>query len=152
MILVDTNLLLRLTQIGHPHRETAWDAINLLTTRDDETFAIVPQNLYELYVVCTRPTSVNGLGMTAEQGRAEIASALRLFRLLSESEQVGTAWQQLIGKYDVLGKLAHDARLVVMMIVHGIPRLLTFNDGDFRRFVEVTALNPFDVLGIPHIA
>ena len=149
MILVDTNLLLRLAQIGHPHRETAWDAINALTTRDDETFAIVPQNLYELYVVCTRPVSANGLGMTAGQGRAEIASARRLFQLLTESGRACTEWELLIGNYEVRGKPAHDARLVAMMIVHSVPRLLTFNDRDFRRYVEITAINPFDVLGIP---
>ena len=74
MILVDTNLLLRLIQVGHAHCQAAWDAINLLTARDNESFVIVPQNLYELYVVCTRPIDLNGLGMTRDQARAEIAT------------------------------------------------------------------------------
>lgn len=40
MILVDTNVLLRLAQPGHPHRQAALDAIGLLRGRDGERFAI----------------------------------------------------------------------------------------------------------------
>jgi hypothetical protein len=42
MILVDTNILLRLAQPGHAHRQPALDAIELLTTRDNEHFTIAP--------------------------------------------------------------------------------------------------------------
>ena len=35
---------------------------------------------------------------------------------------------------------------------HHVPRLLTFNDGDFQQFGEIIAVNPFDVLGIPSSA
>lgn len=63
MILVDTNILARLAQPGHPQRQPAREAIRMLTSRDRESIAIVPQNLYELYVVCSRPIIANGLGM-----------------------------------------------------------------------------------------
>ena len=45
MILVDTNIPLRLAQIDHPHRQVALDALQLLTLRDQEQFAISPQSL-----------------------------------------------------------------------------------------------------------
>ncbi len=32
------------------------------------------------------------------------------------------------------GKQAHDANIAATMLTHGIPRLLTFNAADFRRF------------------
>src|SRR4051812_28543304 len=35
---------------------------------------IVPQNLYEFWVVLTRPTAVNGLGKTAAEAAAELES------------------------------------------------------------------------------
>jgi len=35
-----------------------------------------------------------------------------------------------------------------MMIEHHVPRLLTFNDDDFRQFTEIQTLNPFDVMGL----
>lgn len=152
MILVDTNILLRLAQPDHPHRQPAWDAIVMLRVRDGEDFAIAPQNLYEMYVVCTRPADANGLGMSPGQARAEVTSARGMFHLLSETEQVYPMWEGLIAKYAVSGKHAHDARLVAMLIDHHVPRLLTFNDADFKEFAEIVALNPFDVLGIPRVA
>ncbi|MGO9113068.1 MAG: type II toxin-antitoxin system VapC family toxin [Thermoguttaceae bacterium] len=149
MILADTNILLRLAQPGDPHRQPARDAIDLLTARDGESIAIAPQNLYEMYVVCSRPINANGFGMTSQQARAEITSARSLFPLLLETAQVYTTWERLIGQYAIHGKRAHDARLVAMMIEHHVPRLLTFNDDDFRQFAEIITLNPFDVVGVP---
>ncbi len=64
MILVDTNIPLRIAQTGHPHRQPALDALRVLTLRDQEHFAIAPQSLYEMYVVLTRPANANGLGYT----------------------------------------------------------------------------------------
>ena len=109
MILVDTNILLRLAQLGDPHHQPARDAIDLLTARDGESIAIAPQNLYEMYVVCSRPTSANGLGMTSQQSRSEITKARSLFRLLPETAQVYTMWERLVGQYAIHGKRGHDA-------------------------------------------
>ena len=151
MILVDTNIPLRIAQPGHPHRRPALDAIQLLTERDGEHFSIAPQSLYEMYVVCSRPAKVNGLGMTPQQARDEVASTRALLHLLPETAQVYPIWEGLISKYFIQGKRAHDTRLVAFMIENRVPRLLTFNDADFHQFEEIMVLNPFDVLGIPRI-
>jgi hypothetical protein len=45
-------------------------------------------------------------------------------------------------QYQVSGKQAHDARLVGAMLVHKLTHLLTFNDGDFKRFTDITVVNP----------
>jgi predicted nucleic acid-binding protein len=151
MILVDTNIPLRIAQLGHSHRQPALDAIKLLTVRDSEHFVICPQSLYEMFVVCSRPVSANGFGMTPQRARAEVASARTLFQMLPEMPQVYSTWEGLIAKYPVAGKRAHDARLVAMMIEHHVPKLLTFNNEDFKQFAEVSALNPFDVLGVARV-
>jgi predicted nucleic acid-binding protein len=148
MILVDTNILLRLARLGEPHSQTALDAIDLLRAREAEDFAIAPQSLYEMYVVCSRPVSANGFGMTPHAAHAEISRAQALFLLLTETAQVYPTWEGLIAQYAVQGKRAHDTRLVAIMIEHRVPRLLTFNDGDFKQYAEIVALNPFDVLGV----
>jgi predicted nucleic acid-binding protein len=70
---------------------------------------------------------------------------------LSESARVYPIWEGLIAKHAVLGKQANDARLVALMIHHGLVRMLTFNDADFRRFTEIEPVNPFDVLTIPRV-
>jgi predicted nucleic acid-binding protein len=151
MILVDTNIPLRIAQIGHPHRQPALDALQLLTLRDRERFAIAPQSLYEMYVVCIRPASANGFGYTSPQACAEIAAAGALFEILPETAQVYPTWEGLVAKHAVLGKHAHDVRLVALMIQHRIPSLLTFNDADFRPFTEIQSINRFDLLSIPRV-
>ncbi|HEX5244956.1 MAG TPA: type II toxin-antitoxin system VapC family toxin [Tepidisphaeraceae bacterium] len=149
MILVDTNIPLRIAQVGHPHRQIAMDALQLLTLRDEEHFAIAPQSLYEMYVVLTRPANVNGFGMTASGAAAEIAATRALFELLPETAQVYPTWEGLIATHGTMGKRAHDVRLVALMIQHRVARILTFNDAEFRSFTEIEPLNPFDVTGKP---
>jgi predicted nucleic acid-binding protein len=151
MILVDTNVPLRIAQVGHPHCQVALDALALLTLRDQEHFAIAPQSLYEMYVVCSRPSNANGFGYSPQQACAEIAAARALFEILPETAQVYPTWEGLIAKYAVQGKQAHDTRLVALMIQHRVSTLLTFNDADFRRFSEIRSLNPFDVLAVPRV-
>jgi predicted nucleic acid-binding protein len=151
MILVDTNIPLRIAQIGHPHRRPALDALQLLTVRDHEHFAIAPQSLYEMYVVLSRPASENGFGYSAQQAAAEITAARGIFEILPETAQVYPTWEGLINKHAIQGKQAHDTRLVALMIQHRVGKVLTFNDADFRRFTEIEALNPFDVLAVPRI-
>ena len=148
MILADTNILLRLAQSDHPHHSSARDAVRLLTTRDREQFCIAPQTIYEMYVVCTRPVSQNGLGLNAARARVEIARMRSIFALVGETEEVFSRWESLTTTYAVEGKSAHDTHLVAFMLVNRIGRLLSFNDAHFMRYVEISALNPFHVLGI----
>jgi hypothetical protein len=49
MILVDTNILLRIAQIGHPHRQPALDALQLLTLRDQERSPVHRQRPHGVY-------------------------------------------------------------------------------------------------------
>jgi predicted nucleic acid-binding protein len=149
MILVDTNVHLRLLQGGHPHQKPALDAMELLTTREHEHFVVAPQSLYEMYVVCTRPVAQNGLGLTPERAHQEIVQVRTLFGLLPETSNVYATWEMLVAKYGVAGKPAHDARLVALMLEHRVDRIMTFNDADMNRYAEITAINPFEVLGLP---
>ena len=111
MILVDTNIPLRIAQIGHPHRQPAPDALQRLTVPDREHFAIAPQSLYEMYVVLTRPASGNGFGYTPKQGTVEIAATRAIFEILAETTQVYPTWEGLIAKYAVVGKQASQSAL-----------------------------------------
>lgn len=132
-VLVDTNVLLRMCQPGHPQRQPAIASLSVLRSRG-HTLCLVSQNLYEFWVVATRPQGVNGLGRTAGQAAGLLNQLLMQFRLLPDSNSVLPNWQQLVLTYNVVGKKAHDARLVVAMRSHGIDNLLTFNDADFHRF------------------
>jgi predicted nucleic acid-binding protein len=71
MILLDTNLLVRMTDSMDPQCAAARRAFHGLLARREQLI-IVPQNLYEFWAVATRkfgvpPAGQNGLGMTSKQ-------------------------------------------------------------------------------------
>jgi predicted nucleic acid-binding protein len=143
--LVDTKILNRMAEPGHAMYQQALDSTRALGAQG-HTLCIVPQNLYEFWVVCTRPLANNGLGKSATEAVAEVANLKTLFTLLDDTPAILPAWEQLVTTHAVLGKNAHDARLVAAMLVHGVAHLLTFNDADFRRFTAITVFTPAAVL------
>jgi hypothetical protein len=48
-------------------------------------------------------------------------------------------------QHQVLGKTAHDARIVAAMQRHQLSHILTFNVEDFRRYPAIQVLNPHAV-------
>jgi hypothetical protein len=120
--------------------QPALDAVKRLN-HEGHKLHVVPQNLSEFWVVCTRPTSVNGLGKTAPEAVAELAGIKSLFLLAEDTPAVFSAWERLVASIPVLGKNAHDARLVAAMTVHGLSHLLTFNAKDFQSYPGVIAMH-----------
>jgi len=143
-ILLDTNVVLRLGDKGHAMHGEALAAIDWLDANGHEC-VIVPQVLYEYWVVATRPIETNGLGMTCAQADAAVSEWLAVFRLLLDERGVFAHWRELVATKDVKGKNAHDARLVAAMTRHGLTELLTFNKADFIRFTTINALTPTEV-------
>lgn len=119
-------------------------AIFILKTRRDELY-VVAQNLIEFWAVATRPLINNGLGLTLAQAEDELTKLKTIFSILPDTADILPKWEQLIVKHQVLGKQAHDARLVAAMEVHNLTHLLTFNDRDFTRFTEITLVNPRNI-------
>lgn len=136
MILLDTNLLTRMTRSHDPQSVVARAAVQTLRRRG-ERLIVVPQNLYEFGAVATRPAGPppagrNGLGMTAVQAGHWLRFFRRHFTLFPDREELSTLWQELVERHGVTGFRAHDVRLVAAMQSYGITRLLTFNALDFR--------------------
>ena len=119
-------------------------SVSILATRRDELH-VVAQNLIEFWAVATRPIIDNGLGLTVAQAEQELIKLKVLFTILPDTVDIFLEWEQLVIKHQVLGKQAHDARLVAAMSVHNLTNLLTFNDGDFKRFTEINVVNPQNV-------
>ena len=140
-VLLDTNILGRMLQTGHAQHRPAQDAVDALVARGD-TPRLVPQVLYELWTVATRPVANNGIGLTVAKAAAEFSRMQTLFPLLLDSPAIFPEWERLVVTHSVLGKNAHDARLVAAMTIHGLTHLLTFNTADFARFPGITALDP----------
>jgi len=144
-VLVDTNLLTRASDATHQHHPIASGAISAITARGD-TPCLVPQNLYEFWVVCSRPSSDNGLGMDTDLIVRRINDLKGAFDLLDETPAFRPTWEALVAQYKVQGKSAHDARLVAAMKVHGLTTILTFNKQHFVRYDGITVLSPEDSL------
>ncbi len=146
--LIDTNLLVRISELGHIDHDIARQAVVSLRT-DGHDLAIVPQVLYEFWSVATRPTEQNGLGMSVEEGLVAIQDMKSVFRLLRDERAIFERWERIIVDYRVMGKKAHDARIVAAMARHGVSHLLTFNTRDFARYSAITVVAPIDLVSPP---
>ncbi len=144
-VALDTNILTRAAQPAHSSHKDTLDALEVLK-KQGEDLCIVPQNLYEFWVVATRPLAANGLAMSIVEAEAELASIKKLFRFLNDTPAVYEEGERLVLRHAVSGKNAHDARIVAAMFVHGITRLLTFNADDFKRFSDIVVLTPAGIL------
>src|ERR1041385_2410537 len=117
--LVDTNVLLRLVQKNHPMRPAARRALITLR-RQGEELCITPQNIIEFWAVATRPIANNGLGLSADEAAREVRKLRRIFALRPDAPAVFAEWEGLVAQHQVMGKQAHDARLVAVMKAHGL--------------------------------
>jgi predicted nucleic acid-binding protein len=143
-VLVDTNVLLRISQPDTAHATIAERALDALRTRNEE-LRITSQNLVEFWAVATRSLTENGLGFTVEQAKGQMLALKQLFTVLPEVP-LQKEWERLVTTYRVSGKNSHDARLVAAMMVHGTRSILTFNIQDFTRYAGISALDPKSIV------
>ena len=140
-VLVDTNLIARLAQPAHHQHQPALKAVETVLARNDDP-CIVPQVVYEFWAVATRPAADRGLAMSVPETQGEIARVRKIFTFLRDDGAIFDEWERLVILYNVLGKNAHDARLVAAMLRHHITHLLTFNAQDFARYRDISVLSP----------
>jgi len=129
--LVDTNVLLRQLEPAHDHHLAAVAATSRLI-EGGETLHIAAQSIAEFWAVATRPPAQNGLGLDVASAASAVEEIERTFGLLlSDEAMVYEHWKRLIVEQRVTGRRVFDARLVAVMLTHGVGRLLTFNGADF---------------------
>jgi len=143
--LIDSNILLRLVEPAHSMHADALAASSALLGAG-ETVHTLPQNIAEFWNVCTRPLDKNGLGLTPAQTEREVARLETLFPVLLDNASIYPEWRQLVVKHAVSGVQVHDARIAAAMMTHGITHLMTFNDQDFKRYQNITAMTPAEVI------
>ena len=101
---------------------------------------LVPQVLYEFWVVATRPREQNGLALSPQESQRELAAAEEIFQLLRDERGIYASWRNLVSQFGVCGKPAHDARLVAAMQRHGLTHLVTFDKLLFERFGRLATI------------
>ena len=128
---VDTNVLLRQLEPEHDHHRAAI-AATMHLIESGETLYVAAQSIAEFWSVATRPAAQNGLGFGVASAASAAAEIERTFEvLLSDEAIVYQHWKRLIVERRVTGRRVFDARLVAVMLAHGVARLLTFNGADF---------------------
>ena len=143
--LVDTNILLRLARAADPHYKLVSDAFHILDDRGAE-FYFSLQNIVELWNVCTRPAAKNGFGLGTVDTIARIEAIELHMTLLPDNEEVYESWKRIVATCDVKGVQVHDARLAAIMEVHGVRNILTLNQDDFKRYTQIAAVHPAEIL------
>jgi predicted nucleic acid-binding protein len=133
--LIDTNVVLRFCNASDSQHTLAGSAISHLLATGNECY-LTAQVLIELWVVATRPANVNGLGWTTERTKS----------IIEDSPQIFPCWLALVTVKEILGKRAHDSRLVSIMLTSKVTHLLTFNGKDFNISENITIVHPQDCL------
>jgi|ERR1035438_1987533 predicted nucleic acid-binding protein len=141
LYLVDSNILLRWVKPDHNDYPVILSAIESILRRDG-ILCYTSQNVAEFWNACTRPADRNGYGISPKETDRRARFFEERLRLLPDSLAVHRTWRELLVTYDISGVQVHDARLVAAMQVHGVTRILTFNDKDFARYAEIEVVNP----------
>jgi predicted nucleic acid-binding protein len=148
-LLADTSILVRLSDYTSAYRELCERAIQE-SLQYGVTLYLAVQVIIEYWAVSTRPLEANGLGRSVELTFADCMDYLRLMSLLPEPPDIAERWLRIVRQYAVQGKEVHDARLVAFAVAHRVTDILTLNPDDFRRYREVTAWTPGQLM--EHIA
>jgi predicted nucleic acid-binding protein len=147
VIVLDTNILLRVVKSTDPQHGTATSAVEHLQS-NREMLCIVPQNLYEFWATATRPQAANGLGLPVDVADSLVSGLIASFRLLDDRASLYSEWRSLVMTYQCLGRSSFDARLVAALRSYGLTRLMRFNLDDFARFPGLTLLDPKEVASL----
>jgi predicted nucleic acid-binding protein len=139
--LVDSNVLLRWVKPDDRDYPLVVSAIDA-TLQGGALFCYTSQNVAEFWNTCTRPLDRNGYGLSPQEADRRARCFEDKLRLLPDSLAVHQEWRKLLVVSNVSGVQVHDARLVAAMRVHGVGRILTFNEKDFARYTDIEVINP----------
>lgn len=144
--LVDSNVLLRWVKPDGHDYPLIVSAIDAILQRD-AVLCYTSQNVAEFWNTCTRPLDRNGYGLTPPEADRRARLFEDNLRLLPDSLAVHQEWRRLLVVHSVSGAQVHDARLVAAMRIHGLKRILTFNERDFARYTDIETVHPRTVSG-----
>lgn len=144
-ILVDSNVLIRLRDESDVRHDECRQVLAPELARH-HGLSLCAQSIIEYWVVVTRPTEQNGLGLSPEEAAGDLQVLRGFLAMLPEPPDVADRWFEIVSAHNVRGKPSHDARLVAVMRAHHVRKLLTLNPSDFARFSDVECVAPADLL------
>lgn len=139
--MLDTNIILRFTDIDSPQYELVVNAISQILLEGDQCF-ITSQVIIEFWVVATRPIAVNGLEWTTAETEQAVKMLINQFELLEETPDIFLLWLNLVITHNVSGKRTYDLRIQSVMLAHNISHILTLNPKDFVEVKGIHIIHP----------
>lgn len=136
----DTNVLLSAVDRERALHRQALHVLNALPNRGAE-LCLSGQVIREFLVVCTRPTDVNGLGLSLRAALGNADAIVERSTILAENRDVAVRLRQLARTTACTGRQLDDANIVATMQAHGLTRLVTANLPDFNRFSGVDVVD-----------
>ena len=141
---IDTGVLLRAFDGTSRDYRAIRQALRTLWTRQ-ERLVVALQNIAEFWNVSTRPVDKNGYGLSTERASRRLTVVERVCDLVTEDDDSYQVWKGLVVTHAVTGVAVHGARLVSVMLSHGISTIVTLNAQDFRRYSGISAVTPSEV-------
>jgi predicted nucleic acid-binding protein len=138
-IFIDTNVLVFATIPVSPFHSTAIAALHRVSLANDEAW-ISRQVLREYLVMLTRP-GVLPMPLAGALAVNQISALTSMYHVADETAQVTKELLTLITKGLASGKQVHDANIVATCLANGIPRLLTHNIADFKRYSSLITID-----------
>lgn len=141
-ILLDTNVLIYATLASDFRHSKALEILDARTLPGNEFF-VSTQNLAEMYPNLTGPKTQPS--DSPEMARAKISALATLDRLtvLPVTRAVVEHALELCQTYQVVRQRYFDFQLAALMLVEGIPTIVTENHTDFAGVSGIEAINPF---------
>lgn len=131
-VFVDTNILVYASRQRSPFHARASAGLGQ-AGRGGGSLWFSRQILREYLAVVTRPQPTEP-ALSSDAAVADAEGFLAKFTVAEDGPRVTKMLLQLLAQHQSGGKQVHDTNIVATMLAHGITRLLTFNESDFRRF------------------
>lgn len=132
---VDTNVLVYASRMKSPFHPRATASLQRASD-DGAPLWISRQIIREYLAVVTRPQPTEP-ALSIAEASADVERFLADLNVAEDGPDVTRTLLQLLAQFPSGGRLVHDVNIVSTMLAHGITRLLTFNEADFRRFESV---------------
>jgi predicted nucleic acid-binding protein len=131
-LFIDTNILIYANLPASPYCARARKRLLELETSGVDLW-ISRQVIREYVAILSRPDTVTP-SLRMEDLLSDVERLVQGFIVADENAATTAQLLDLLAHVSVAGKQVHDANIVATMLVYGIPRLLTENVADFRRF------------------
>jgi predicted nucleic acid-binding protein len=144
-VFLDTNVLVYLNDDGAPLHARAAAIVQRLD-EDGARLWVSRQVFREYLAVVTRPPQGAYAPASPEEAIEDVRAFEARFAVAEDGPFVTARLLDLLQRVPLAGRQVHDANIVATMEAHGLRRLLTFSEADFRRFAsdEAVELVPLD--------